>query len=98
VTFDGSGSIGPVPITSWRWDLDDDGQCDDASGEFATVGYDYLVSDLGLGIGTHTIGLEVSNLCGYPGWDTAVLEIVPEPVTLALICAGALAILRRRRA
>ena len=96
ITLDGSGSCGDQPIDSWLWDLDDDGDFDDASGEQVAVSYDYLVNGLGLGLGEHTIWLHIGTEWGED-WDTASLEIIPEPATLGLLAAGAWLVLRRRR-
>jgi hypothetical protein len=96
VTLDAGDSWANAPILRWDWELDGDGQYDDASGETVELGYDYLVDDLGLALGTHVIEVEVST-GGVPGWDTAVLEIIPEPGAAALLFLGAIALIRRRR-
>ncbi|MBN2561006.1 MAG: DNRLRE domain-containing protein [Phycisphaerae bacterium] len=77
IIFDGSGSYDPDGgnIVSWAWDLDNDGQYDDASGEYAEVTYDYLVNTLGLEPGMHVIGLRVVDDEDESDTDTANLEI-----------------------
>jgi hypothetical protein len=45
ITLDGSGAFHQNPnliIDSWDWDLDDDGDCDDASGPVVTTSYGAL--------------------------------------------------------
>jgi hypothetical protein len=96
ITLDASGSSANAAIAGWYWDLDDDGEYDDLSGELAPVSYDYLVTDLGLPIGAHSIGLKVSTVWSWDT-DTAVLEIIPEPATLGVLVVGGIALLRRRR-
>lgn len=62
--LDGSDSTGPV--TSWNWDLDDDGQYDDATGASPTVPWATL-SALGIGDdGSYPVALELNG-----GADTA---------------------------
>ena len=56
LVLDGSASIG---VTTWNWDLDNDGQHDDASGVSPSVAWTTLVS-LGLDDdGVYPVGLEV---------------------------------------
>jgi M6 family metalloprotease-like protein len=78
VALDGSGSSHPTdPIVAWEWDLDNDGQFDDASGDmvtFTTVGQD----------GVFTINLRVTTDDGAVDVDTttvAVANVAPS-VTL----------------
>ncbi len=80
VVFDGSGSYDPDggDIVAWRWDLDNDGQYDDATGEYAEVSYQYLVETLGLEPGEHLVGLEVVDDEEDTGTDTAALVVVGE--------------------
>ncbi|MFH0982907.1 MAG: DNRLRE domain-containing protein [Planctomycetota bacterium] len=81
VMFDGRGSHDPDggSITSWLWDLDADGQYDDATGQTSTKTWDYLVNTLHLAPGSHTIGLKVFDDENESTVDTAQLEIYPEP-------------------
>jgi len=85
VTLDGSGSYDPngelYPdpehpwhgyITTWEWDLDNDGEYDDATGETVT----WSVCDLGV----HVIGLKVTNSFGVSDEvDTVVNVVAPPP-------------------
>ncbi|MCB1207897.1 MAG: PKD domain-containing protein [Verrucomicrobiales bacterium] len=66
LTLDGSGSYHPVAgrsIVSYAWDLDDDGQFDDATGTNPTLSA-LQFANLGLSIGTHTIHLRVTDNFG----------------------------------
>ncbi len=76
LTLDGSASYDPDgPIASWTWDLDDDGQYDDASGEAPTVSWATLAA-LGLNDdGTYPVGLLVTDSTGLTDTDSATLTI-----------------------
>jgi hypothetical protein len=84
VTLDGSGSYDPggelYPdpdhpwhgyIVSWEWDLDNDGEYDDASGEIVT----WSVCDLGV----HVVGLKVTNSFGESDEVDTVVNVVEPP-------------------
>jgi hypothetical protein len=85
VTIDGSGSYDPNgalypdpshpwygEIVSWEWDLDNDGEYDDAAGETVTWSF----CDLGI----HVIGLKVTNSFGESDEvDTVVNVVAPPP-------------------
>lgn len=104
IELDGSGSEDPDggDIVSWLWDLDNDGDYDDASGELTNVGYDYLVNTLGLTPGEdNLIGLKVIDDENEAGYNGSTIYIVPEPATLSLLViggAGVMLVARRRRA
>jgi glucose/arabinose dehydrogenase len=72
VELDGSGSSDPDddPL-SFAWDLDDDGQYDDASGESITHTFD---SD-----GSHPVGLEVSDGRGGEGTAEVTIDVGNSP-------------------
>ncbi len=73
VTLDGSGSTGGTDasagaIASYAWDLDNDGQYDDATGvspTFSDVGQD----------GSFTVGLEVTDEFGNTDEDTSTVTV-----------------------
>jgi hypothetical protein len=83
-------------ITSWLWDLNNDGVFNDATGEFPNLSYDYLVNSLGLSLGQHTIGLKVIDNYGISDIAYTTLTILPEPLTFWLFIMGGLGFLRRR--
>ena len=78
-SYDSNGALYPDPdhpwhgyIVSWEWDLDNDGEYDDASGEIVT----WSVCDLGI----HVVGLKVTNSFGESDEvDTAVNVVEPPP-------------------
>lgn len=84
VTLDGSGSYDPngalYPdpshpwhgyLVSWEWDLDNDGEYDDATGETIT----WSVCDLGV----HVVGLRVNNSFGESDEVDTVVNVVQPP-------------------
>jgi hypothetical protein len=84
VTLDGSGSYDPngelYPdpthpwhgyIVSWDWDLDNDGEYDDASGETVT----WSVCELGI----HVVGLKVTNSFDESDEVDTVVNVVEPP-------------------
>jgi hypothetical protein len=84
VTLDGSGSYDPggelYPdpdhpwhsyLVSWEWDLDNDGEYDDATGETVT----WSVCDLGV----HVVGLRVTNSFGESDEVDTVVSVVQPP-------------------
>ena len=82
VALDGTGSAsGSDPsagaITAYAWDLDDDGQYDDATGpspSFTTVGQD----------GVFTIGLEVTDAFGNTATDASTVTVTNVAPTVAI--------------
>jgi hypothetical protein len=82
-SYDPNGALYPDPshpwhgeLVSWEWDLDNDGEYDDAAGEVVTW------SNCALGI--HVVGLKVTNSFGETDEvDTVVNLVEPsEPVTV----------------
>ncbi len=74
ITLDGSASVdADGTIVLYQWDLDGDGQYDDANG----VSADFYAAEAG----TFTVGLQVTDDDGAQNTDTAVLDItdVDEP-------------------
>jgi len=74
ITFDGSGSYDPDAgdsIVSYEWDLDNDGQYDDATG--VTVQHTWNVS------GSGTVGLRVTDTFGDAGVDSSTYTIEEGP-------------------
>ena len=83
--LDGSGSTGPA--TTWNWDLDNDGQYDDATGVSPLVSWATLFA---LGVDdddAYTVGLEASDGI-TTATDTAVLTIANTAPTIAVTGAS----------
>lgn len=78
---------------SYSWDLDGDGQYDDAFGADPDIPAAVL---LGMGEAEHTISLKVE-ADGLVGTDSATLNITPEPATLALLAMGLIGFALRGR-
>jgi hypothetical protein len=85
-------------LFSLKWDLDGDGQFDNATGESIDITYDYLINTLGLSPGEHTIGVAaVHNEYGLvESTEYTTLTIVPEPISFLLMAIGGLLIRRRK--
>jgi hypothetical protein len=74
---DGTYSNNGGGLEEFLWDLDNDGQYDDASGDSPALSYETLA---GMGLATGqwlTIGLEVVDNEGIAGYDTAELALYP---------------------
>ena len=74
-SYDPNGQLYPSPshpwhgyITSWEWDLDQDGLCDDASGE--------VVQWSSCTLGDHIISLKVTNNFGYTNTAQTLVEVI----------------------
>jgi PKD repeat protein len=89
VTLDGSGSYDPNgalypdpahpwhgELVSWEWDLDNDGEYDDATGETVTWSF----CDLGV----HVVGLKVTNSFGESDEVDTVVNVVAPPPAVAI--------------
>jgi hypothetical protein len=75
--LDGSRSSDPDQptgdsIATYVWDVDNDGQFDDASGANPTLSADQLQT---LGVGTHTVSLQVADTFGLQSTAAATLRI-----------------------
>jgi len=68
VTLDGSGSVAQIgTIITWEWDLDNDGEYDDAIGE--------TVSWTPSSAGTHTVGLKVVSSDSFTLTDSTTTTV-----------------------
>jgi spore coat protein CotH len=84
LTLDASGSVDPDgTIVSYAWDLDNDGQHDDATGVTAT--YDATVA------GTFAVSVMVTDDAGATSTDTAIVRIsssAVEPGSYVIVDTG----------
>ena len=76
LVLDGSGSTDPDPldILIYEWDLDDDDYFGDVTGVSPTVLLATL-EEMGLGVGTHQVGLRVTDTFGNAAVSTTELNI-----------------------
>jgi len=90
---------GGEEVASWRWDLDGDGQYDDAIGPMLGLSFDDLFLLFGVDFGEHTIGLQRLTEAGQEdSREEFNIQLVPDPATWALLLAvGGPMVLRRRR-
>jgi hypothetical protein len=95
--LDGSVFYGSGNPVSWSWDLDADGEYDDAFGPTASLTYDEFVGQFGMQPGQYVIGLQIHTSDGLVDTDAGSLILTPEPATLTLLAMGGLLGLRRRR-
>jgi hypothetical protein len=97
LALDGSASL--FTVTSYEWDLDDDGLFETNAGEAGIyeVGYGYLES-LGLGPAAepYPIHLKVTDVNGYSDTADSALMIVPEPASALVLLVGFACVGRRR--
>jgi hypothetical protein len=89
LTLDASASYDPDEacgdsIVSYEWDLDNDGQFDDAVGVQPTVSWSNLQSLGVAGLGQHVIGLRVTDQFGLIGTDTSRFVIFTNQPTAAI--------------
>ncbi|MFH1723779.1 MAG: thrombospondin type 3 repeat-containing protein, partial [Elusimicrobiota bacterium] len=81
ITLDASGSSDPEPgALTFEWDLDNDGQFDDASGQTPSLPASVLAAlagpaDPATGLPHNTIGLRVTDAQGATGTDSSTLTI-----------------------
>jgi parallel beta-helix repeat protein/predicted outer membrane repeat protein len=74
--LDGTGSSDPDTaygdtIVSYKWDLDNDGEYNDATGETTTIVFNAP--------GVYTVGLKVTDSFGEFDTDTAIVEVLAVP-------------------
>ncbi len=70
ITLDASTSSDPDgDVLTYEWDLDNDGQYDEASGVIITTSFNQ--------VGDHIIGLRVTDSGGSSDTDTAIITILP---------------------
>jgi PKD repeat protein len=79
VTLTGSGTDPQGSPLTYEWDLDNDGQYDDATGTTAVF---HGVDD-----GTYIVGLRVTDPAGASGTDTATVTVNNVPPTVGAITA-----------
>jgi hypothetical protein len=79
IQLDGTGSYDPDgQIVSYEWDLDNDGQYDDATDAITSHSWPYR--------GVYTIGLKVTDDYGETDTDSASVRITgPDPPTVVLV-------------
>jgi len=96
VNLDGNPE-GSDEIDSWLWDLDGDGEFDDAWGARLAVGFEDLFVTCNLDLGPHTI--RVLRTADPDEEDTLSFDVmlVPDPASWALLLAALPCLLRRRR-
>ena len=87
LTLDGSGSHDPNDaIVSFKWDLDNDGQYDDATGQSPKIS-GVTVTSLWPTPGQYTIGLEVTDTYGEQDTNQTTVDII-KPNQLPIADAG----------
>jgi parallel beta-helix repeat protein len=70
ITLDASASFDPDGDSlTYEWDLDNDGQYDDANGITTTISFDF--------VGEHIVGLRVADDKGASNTDTAIVTVLP---------------------
>ena len=82
LTLDGSGSTDPDDaIAAYEWDLDNDGEYDDATGVTTVTSFTQ--------VGEHVIGLRVTDSGGLSDTDTAAVSVIdPTPPVIAPTISG----------
>ncbi len=89
LTLDASASSDPDvdcgdSIVSYQWDLDSDGQFDDAVGVHPTLSWASLQALGVAGLGPHTIGLQVADEFGVTDTDSSQFVIFTNQPTAAI--------------
>jgi len=97
----GVNSYGNNTITSYSWDMNNDGVADITGAGVINLTTAQLMNTYGLPAGTHTVDLSIGavNELGTLVWSDPVattLTVAPEPLTMALLCVGGLTLLRRK--
>ncbi len=96
INLDGTPPESPTGPATWEWDLDGDGQFDDATGQTLGLTHDYLTGTLSLPPGVQPVRMRIRAGGGDDTYGFA-LNVVPEPLTIALLATASVGLLRRRR-
>ncbi len=83
--------------TVWLWDIDGDGEYDDAVGRELGLTFDRLTGQFGLPLGEHVIRVIADDGKNATTSYETVINITPEPASLAVLGLGSLAVVLRRR-
>ncbi|HUT00888.1 MAG TPA: PEP-CTERM sorting domain-containing protein [Phycisphaerae bacterium] len=94
VNLDGNTAADPQTV-SWLWDLDGDGEYDDAIGAVQAISFEALFSPM-IGLGDYTVWLQTTGTGGQQE-HPFTLSLIPEPASLGLLVAALPWIVRRRR-
>ena len=86
----------PGDVVATAWDLDNDGEFDDAATPSVTLDFDYMTGVLGLSPQVWTVRYMVTDSWGNEVIGDQQVDLLPEPASLAMLALGAIGLLRRR--